>query len=169
MKRMLKILGWTLGAIVGLIAVIFAIGSILPQDHEASVTFEVSASAEQVWEMITVVEAYPTWRPDVDRVERRPDVEGMPAWSEIGSSGTLPLRFVQLDEPRHAVARIDSDQLPFGGTWTYVIDSVGGGQSRVTITENGEVYSPIFRFVGRFFIGYDATLNKYRDAMLAAF
>ena len=169
MKRILKILTWTLGATVGLVALVFAVGFILPQDHEASVTFEVAAGSDRVWEMITAVEAYPTWRPDVDRVERRPDVEGMPAWSEIGSSGTLPLRFEQLDEPRLAVARIDSDQLPFGGTWTYVIESIGEGQSRMTITENGEVYSPIFRFVGRFFIGYDATLNKYRDAMLAAF
>ena len=36
-----------------------------------------------------------------------------------------------------------------------------GGKTKVTITENGEVYNPIFRFVSKFIIGYSATANRY--------
>ena len=51
-------------------------------------------------------------------------------------------------------------KLPFGGTWTYEVQPDGTG-SAVTITEDGEVYNPIFRFVSRFFIGYEGTLRQY--------
>jgi hypothetical protein len=35
------------------------------------------------------------------------------------------------------------------------------GRSRLQITEDGEIYNPIFRFVSRFFIGYEGTLRQY--------
>ena len=43
------------------------------------------------------------------------------------------------------VTRIADRNLPFGGTWMVEIVPADGG-SKVTITENGEVYNPFFRF-----------------------
>jgi hypothetical protein len=37
--------------------------------------------------------------------------------------------------------------------------------SRVTITERGEIYNPIFRFVARFFLGYTATMDAALQAL----
>jgi hypothetical protein len=54
--------------------------------------------------------------------------------------------------------------IPFGGSWDYRIIPEGAG-SRITITENGEVYNPIFRFVSRYVIGHTATLDKYLSAL----
>ncbi len=65
------------------------------------------------------------------------------------------------------VATRKIEGLPFGGTWTYELAPAGPTATRLTITEDGEVYSPIFRLVGRFFLGYDATLERYRDALMA--
>jgi hypothetical protein len=31
----------------------------------------------------------------------------------------------------------------------------------LTITEEGEIYNPVFRFVSRFVIGYTATIDGY--------
>jgi len=62
------------------------------------------------------------------------------------------------------VAHIADKGLPFGGSWDYRIEPVGAG-SRITITENGEVYNPIFRFVSKYFMGHTATIDKYLTAL----
>ena len=70
------------------------------------------------------------------------------------------------EPPRRLVTRIADEDLPFGGTWTYRLEPDGGG-TRVTITEDGEVYNPVFRFVSRFVMGHDATLRTYLDDLEA--
>lgn len=60
--------------------------------------------------------------------------------------------------------RIADPNLPFGGTWTY--DLVPGDQAcSLTVTEDGEVYNPLFRFVSRFIIGHTATIDSYLKAL----
>lgn len=156
-----------IGTLFSLIAVVYVIGMLLPQDHRATVTFDVARSTEEVWQYITYVDRFPTWRPDVDNVQMLPPRDGLPAWTEYGSGGGLPLYVESMDPQRRLVVRI-GEGLPFGGTWTYELVPAGPTATRLTITEDGEVYSPIFRFVGRFFIGYDATLKRYRDALIEA-
>lgn len=39
----------------------------------------------------------------------------------------------------------------------------------VTVTEDGEVYSPLFRFVSRFVIGHTATLDRKLKALARRF
>jgi hypothetical protein len=66
----------------------------------------------------------------------------------------------------------DEDQrsgLPFGGTWTFEVTPIGDGGSVVRITEDGEVYNPVFRFVSRYFMGYTATIDSYLKALGAKF
>ena len=62
------------------------------------------------------------------------------------------------------VTRIADRSLPFGGTWTYVLAPDGNG-TRLTITEHGEVYNPIFRFVSRFIIGHTGTMEGVLRAL----
>ncbi|MCZ6915525.1 MAG: SRPBCC family protein [Gemmatimonadetes bacterium] len=158
---------WTLIAMAGLallVATVFGIGLLLPVDHQARVSFAVNAPAARVWQLITDVEDFPAWRPDVDEVELLPDVNGLASWNERGSGGTLPLVVEQEDAPHELVTRI-KEGLPFGGTWTYHIEPMDSLHARVTIVEDGEVYNPIFRFVSRFIMGHDATLNRYREAV----
>ncbi|MBK7858040.1 MAG: hypothetical protein IPJ65_05325 [Archangiaceae bacterium] len=49
---------------------------------------------------------------------------------------------------------------PFGGTWTYELSPDGGG-TRLEITERGEVYHPVFRFLSRYVFGHTATLDGF--------
>lgn len=44
------------------------------------------------------------------------------------------------------------------------IAAAGEGRSRLTITEHGEIYNPIFRTLARFVFGYTTTM----DSCLAA-
>jgi hypothetical protein len=61
------------------------------------------------------------------------------------------------------VSRIADPNLPFGGTWTFEITPAPGG-ARLRITEDGEIYNPLFRFMARFIFGYEGTINGYLSA-----
>jgi hypothetical protein len=40
--------------------------------------------------------------------------------------------------------------------------------STLTVTERGEVYNPVFRFVSRFVMGHTATINSFLQAVQRA-
>jgi hypothetical protein len=113
-----------------------------------------------IWSTIVDVENFPSWRAGVTRVERLPDRNGYPVWIEEGRSGKMTLAVERMEPPRVMVARIADPKLPFGGTWTYEITPEQAG-SRLTITENGEIYNPLFRFMARFIFGYEGTIRSY--------
>lgn len=73
--------------------------------------------------------------------------------------GDVPVRVERAEPPALLVTRVVEGQ-PFGGTWTYRVTPAPGG-SQLTITEDGEVYNVIFRFVSRFVFGRYATIDAY--------
>ena len=151
-------------AIVAVVLIVLVTGWALPMKHQASRQASLPAPPEVVWNTITGVEAFPAWRRDLKRIERLPDREGRPVWVEEGSSGRMTLAVERSDAPRVLVLRIADPDLPFGGTWTYEIAPASGG-SRLTITEDGEIYNPLFRFMARFVFGYEGTIKSYLEAL----
>jgi len=73
--------------------------------------------------------------------------------------GDVPVRVERQEPPSLLVTRVVEGQ-PFGGTWTYRIAPAPGG-SDLTITEDGEVYNVLFRFLSRFVFGHFATIDAY--------
>ena len=59
--------------------------------------------------------------------------------------------------PSPFVTRIADPDQPFGGTDFDIAPDAGG--TRLTITERGEVYNPIFRFMARVVFGYTGTME----------
>jgi uncharacterized protein YndB with AHSA1/START domain len=158
MKWLLIVLG-----VLAIIAVaVAAIGALLPRGHSATMQAALPVPPEVVWRTITDVEAFPSWRSGVKAVNRLPDRDGKPRWVEDTSQGKVPLAVERSEPPRVLVLRIDDPDLPFGGTWTYSIVPAPTG-STLSITEDGEVYNPIFRFMARFVFGYEATMRSYLD------
>jgi uncharacterized protein YndB with AHSA1/START domain len=158
---------WVLvGIIVVALALALAafIGSRLAQSHRASVAKTFSVPPDVIWAAITEVEAFPSWRSGVKRIERLPDRNGFPVWIEEGRSGKMTLAIERMERPRILIGRIADPNLPFGGTWTYEIAADGDG-SRLTITENGEIYNPMFRFMARFIFGYEGTIRSYMSSL----
>jgi hypothetical protein len=74
----------------------------------------------------------------------------------------------EAERPTRLVTRITDKSLPFGGRWEYVVSGDRTG-TRVQITEHGEVYNPVFRFVSRFIMGHSATARAYLEALGARF
>ena len=150
--------------ILALVLVAVGIGFSLPEAHTATSERLVAGTPDEIWSVITDVDAMPTWRPDVDRTESLPDRGGLPVWRESGPTGSMTLQVIELDPTRRMVTRIADEGLPFGGTWTYELEQAGGW-TRVTLTEDGEIYNPFFRFVSRYILGYDATMLAYLDGL----
>jgi uncharacterized protein YndB with AHSA1/START domain len=154
----------TVLALVLVVALAAMIGSRLGQSHRASVSKTFPVPPEVIWSAMTDVAAFPSWRAGVTRVERLPDRNGYPVWMEEGRSGKMTMALERMEPPRVLVARIADPKLPFGGTWTYEITPDAGG-SRLTITENGEIYNSLFRFMARFIFGYEGTIQSYLSSL----
>jgi uncharacterized protein YndB with AHSA1/START domain len=154
-----------ISAIAGLVALI---GSRLPRSHHASGERTLPVPPELLWRTLTDVDAYPSWRRDVKRVIRLADRDGKPMWIEEGKSGKLTFAFERIEAPKVLVSRIADPNLPFGGTWTFEVAPAPHG-SRLRISEAGEIYNPLFRFMARFIFGYDGTINAYLTALEGKF
>ena len=153
------------GVIVLLVVAVVIVGALLPRDHVASRTARIPAPPSDVWDAITDVAAFPRWRTDVQSVDLLPDAPTGRSWREHSRSGTITMIADVAEPPRRFIGRIADPNLPFGGSWEYIIVPDGAAASRLTITERGSVYNPVFRFVSRFIIGHTATMDTYLRAL----
>ena len=155
--RVLKFVGIGL---LGLIAGVYITGALLPVAHSATVRTHIDADPFTVFERLRDVEGAAVWRSDLDTVQIL-SVPGDPlVWRETGTFGSVVMRLDESWPGMRLVMRIDDPAQPFGGTWTYRLDEVDGG-TQLRITEDGEVYSPFFRFMSRFVFGHYSTLERY--------
>ncbi len=148
-------------------AVMAAIGAMLPVKHRAtrSARFHQSAPA-----LYAVISGPPDWRPDVKASGPLPDASGRKRWWEQDAHGKkIAYELIEVAPTRY-VTRIADDKLPFGGTWTVEISPASAAnESIVRITEDGEVYNVIFRFLSRFVFGYTSTIESYLRNLGAKF
>jgi uncharacterized protein YndB with AHSA1/START domain len=155
---------FVVAGLVALVAMVALVGWMLPQHHEASRSAVLAAGPQVVWGAITDVTAYPQWRSDVRSVDRLPDRDGRPVWREHGRHGAITYEAVRLEPPTRFETRIADTGLAFGGTWTYALAPEGDG-TRLTITERGEIYNPVFRALAHFVFGYTSTMEAYLAAV----
>lgn len=156
---------WIVGLGVGfvvLVGVVVGVGLLLPEKHRASESSRFRIEAEQLWSIITNYRDYPAWRTGVSAVEQMPDMNGNPVWKEADSNGAIPYETVESVPGKRLVRRIADPNLPFGGTWEFSLETTSEGTT-LTITENGEVYNPIYRFVSKFILGHTKNIQGYLD------
>lgn len=154
---------------IAALLIVAILGLFLPKGHTASRSVSYGRSAETVWSVITEFEAHPSWRPEIERVERLEDRDGRAVWREVrGSGDTLSMEVIELDPSRRMVTRV-VDNPNFGGTWTWEIEPTGDRSCTLTITEDGEIYNPIFRFVAHFIMGYHGTIDSVHRALAKRF
>ena len=150
---------WIGAGLAVVVLILVVVGAMLPKAHTASRTARIAMPPDALYALLSDVDRYQTWRTDVKSLQRLPDKDGKPAWIEDVGGMKIPLHFERMERPALLVSRIDG-ALAFGGSWTYQIAPASGG-SDLTITENGEVYNVIFRFMSRFVFGYHATMDAF--------
>lgn len=65
----MKWLAWSVAVLVGLIALIGAVGMLLPVRHVAAVRVHVRQSPERVFDVVSDVAGAAEWRTDVEKIE----------------------------------------------------------------------------------------------------
>jgi uncharacterized protein YndB with AHSA1/START domain len=155
-----KIVLLTVGALVAVIVLIVVIGALLPVAHTASRSLVVRKPPREVYALIRDVASFPQWRNEVQRVE----VLTATQFREHAAHDAVTYEIIEDQPGRKIVSRIADKNLPYGGSWTWDFEPVDGG-TRITVTENGEVYNPLFRFLSRFVLGHTATMDKYLAAV----
>lgn len=164
MMRRILIAGAMVGcAIAALGGLVWTVGALLPQNHTASTRATYVYPPDSLFSAITDVGAHPSWRPDVASVQL---LSSEPLrWRETGEHGSITFVAEETTPPTRFVARIDDPAQPFGGRWSWRVEPDGRGGSVVSITEEGEIYSPLFRFFARFVFGYHGTQENYLRAL----
>lgn len=161
---MKKIILTLVAVLVVLVAVAFGVGAALPAGHVASTRVHIAAAPESVWQALTNVTDFPSWRPDVESVEQWPGDAGRVVWREHGRDGVITYERVSATVNQQLVTRIADEALPFGGTWTFDLAATQNG-TQITITEEGVVRNPLFRFMSRFVFGHYHTQERYLQAL----
>jgi hypothetical protein len=134
---------WTLVVVGGpvlLVTVIAAVGSMLPRTHKASRTLRLGRAPVAVWPVLTTT----------------------------AQASSVPVDVLESNPPHRLVTRVKETERNFGGTWTIAVVPVPDG-STVTITEDGWVANPIFRFMSRLVIGHHATMDTLLKQVAKAF
>jgi len=119
-----------------------------------------------VWQAVTDHPREPQWRIDVASVTRLADRDGHPVWEEKYKSGdTMRIETTESVAPQRLVRKI-VDNTIFAGTWTYQLaPSADGKSTTLTITEDGEIFNPVFRVVSKFILGQASTVERFLKAL----
>ncbi len=160
----MKILLMVLGAILILILAVVITGMLLPRRHSATRSAAFRAKPEQLYALIAGTQ---TWRPDVRSYEAVREGEGLDLFRETTRNGESIIYEIVVSPPYSIQRRIATTGLPYSGTWSYSL-TPEGDFTTVRITEDGEVYNPIFRFVSRFILGQTRSIDAYLQAMGSA-
>jgi hypothetical protein len=137
-----------MAALVGFVVVVAIIGAMLPRQHVASRSLRVQATPQDIWQVVT----------------------------RLSDASSVPVEVVESAPPHRLVTRVTAAEKNFGGTWTITIAPApvapagpGRPESTVTITEDGWVANPIFRFMSRLIIGHHATMDALLTQVAQAF
>lgn len=166
MKLVLLIL-LSLAAVLSItLLVVYVAGSRLPREHRSVVSATFKAPPFVVWAALTDYAAMPAWWPSLKsvRTEKLPDGTEL-TWNTDRHRHEIPYRTAEARVNEKLVRVIASDQLPFGGTWTFLLSPAPNGGTQLTLTEDGIIHAPVFRAIATWFIGLDATQKDF----LAAF
>ena len=150
------------GCILLVVACVVITGLLLPKAHTVSRAAAYHATPDKLFALI---DGPQNWRPEVIGYEVVPDASGRALTQETTRNGeTVTYELLDRKPPESIKRRVATPNLPYSGAWSYSLQPHAGG-TIVRITENGEVYNPVFRFVSRFILGHTSTMDAYLRAL----
>lgn len=166
---------WIVGGLVGLIAlfmlVAYLVGVRQPMAHDVTRRLRLRQRPQEVWEVLADHAGEPAWYHRVSRVERLPDRDGHETWRlHFKGAGNPPCVLETLEKapPTRLVRSIVDEKKVFFGRWDFDVAPTDGG-SIVTLTEHGEIPSPLFRGMFRLFANPARYVEMYLKSLAAKF
>ncbi|QSA98797.1 SRPBCC family protein [Methylococcus sp. EFPC2] len=159
-----------LAIVLALFLTAILIGMRLPKTHAAASRIRLPVPPERVFAVITDFEAYPLWRPGLDRVESGPELDGLPSWYEFCTRDLrVQFRVTAWQPPHHLRTRLVADELPLSGAWDYDLAREDCGGTVLTITGRDKIHHPLLRFFTRYFLSYHGAMDIYLIALARHF
>ena len=144
---------------------VWIFGTLLPANHVAKGSRTIGAAHLKAAHWIRDIQSQPAWRKDVKEIVV---IDRVPAlrYREISAHGKIQFVFREISRDTQFESVIDDASQPFGGRWLITLENAMP-HTVVTIREEGEVRSPLFRFFSKYVFGHDKTLNQYLDDLAA--
>ena len=159
--RLVVRLGLSLAALV---AFLFGVGLLLPRDHVATSSIDLSQPPDSVWAVIRDPEALLGHWPELASVRREVTPDGQEAWNETVDGFAMRLLLTEEQPPHRLVMTVDSKEGDaFGGKWVYRIEPTATG-SRLIVSEDGWIANPFFRLMGNV-MGLHGSIDGYLRAV----
>jgi len=153
---------------VGLgIPAVTAVGQFLPERFMVFKSQSFDHTAQKVWDVVTDIERYPSWKPGVERVELLGDTEyGDFQWREYYRN-KKPMTFrIGKVKPKDNVIeiRVYKSEAAVQGAWVYRVSN-HEGKGILHLKQFGVVKNPFFRFETRFIRGHMADVDEMLSAV----
>ncbi len=151
MKKLLRYLLFLVAAI----AVMVMAGASMTSRHSITRSVSYAASPEKVWSAILSIRQLPFDRSELRAVEQGASTRPPEEIEVVGTP--VRIEFEKFRPPRDFTVRTVEPDLPYTGTWTFVLTPEASDLTRLTVTEEAEVHGRLLRFFVRTF-GLDDTL-----------
>lgn len=137
----MRILIWSLVAVVLVVALILIIGWLLPATREGRAEITIAAQPDLVAAVIADVETQPEWR-DLGTVSRTET-----GWFEMTLRGER-IDFVADEMSTDRISLRFTSDAGYSGEWQAFLEPVSGG-TRISVIERATVPSPLGRIMAR--------------------
>lgn len=159
--KVVRYLLYALLALIGVVALAYGAGYFLPAKHTASRSIEFKAAPETAFNTVADIKNALSWRTSLQDIKMLPASDGMESWTEVQKGGDqISFRMKAKTPPSRIEIEVINDS-NFGGVWVGTFEPTASGGTRVTFTENGEIYNPLFRTMAKLFFDKGATLEQY--------
>jgi polyketide cyclase/dehydrase/lipid transport protein len=156
-------------ALVFVFLVLTGIGTSLPIEHHATCSTAVDAPAKALFDQVSDDATSVRWRPDIASAVLVTGNGPTAVWRETDAHGNaLTYRTTAYVEGHTLTRTIDYvPGMAFAGKWTFefvalpVIGTEPTYRTQLTITEDGMIYNPFFRFLARYLVGYAQSMQSY--------
>jgi len=166
LKNLFSIILTTLFIAGAVLVIAVMVGMTLPETTEAARSARFKARPAAVFSVISTIDRYPQWRSDVTRVEVLPDDGGGVLFKEYGRENVVTYRIEESEAPLHMRVRVADDSVPFGGSWTFVLQPFEDGTS-LTITEEGTIGNPLYRVAAKVLFSATDSIDRYLSDLAA--
>jgi hypothetical protein len=150
---------------VVIVAITYAGGYMLPPNHTSKTRGTINKAPEVLFDYLIDFPKWPRWHKEVKSPMRLPDQNGHMVW-QLGEQVVEVVEILKpiAGNPGHFIFRVADRKSPFQGTWTWVLEPIGGA-SQLTIIEEGTVQSPLWRFLAHYLFGHNATAKTVLHAL----
>lgn len=158
------------GALVVALSLCYAYGMFfIPAKQTSWSHAYLNADRQDVWNLITYPNGFPSWRSDVEQVNLTSNGDGLFKWEEIDKTGKTTFYTESRGyEPHRWVIFHGDTEGELRGTRTILLREEDGG-TRIFITDTGTTANPIIRLCNKLFIRSEGIIEAYLTDIASQF